>query len=269
MFKILIFSLVVILGFSTSYCSVNASVNPATGERELVLISTARERRMGRRLDEKIREQFDEPVDPELRQRVKDIGKRIAAGSDRKDLVYHFELLATEEGDFYNAFAAPGGYIYIFEDLVNEFESDDMIAAVLAHEMGHVEARHSIKRLQTSLGMTALMILGGQMSRERGTQQDVSYAIGQLMAAYSREAEKEADELGVRYLERAGYDPEASIRVLRRLRELRMDGPIRRYTYFRSHPYLSERIANLSRHVHGYLDFESYINKPIEEDFFY
>lgn len=243
------------------------TINPATKEQELVLIPTERERNMGRNIDRKVREHFDKPVDPIMRERVKRIGAALAAHSDRMDITYHFELLAHEDEDFYNAFAAPGGYIYIFEDLVELAETDDRIAAVLAHEMGHVEARHSVKRAQGNIGITALMILGSQMRTERDDYRRAQTAIGQLMASYSREDEREADELSVRYLRKAGYEPEAAIEILELLRDVRLEGPIRRYTYFRSHPYLSERIANLRRHVKGGLDFNAYIN-IIDEDKF-
>lgn len=241
-------------------------IEPVPEEPGMVFISTQREVNMGRKIDRKVRERFDDPVDPLMRKRVKEIGVKLAEHTDRRDVVYYFELLNVADEDVYNAFAAPGGYIYIFQDMANALETDDRIAAVLAHEMGHVEARHSIKRLQGSIGATALMLLGSQMASDRGTQARANTAIGQLMAAYSREDEKEADELSVRYLEKAGYDPQASVEVLEWLRDKRMEGPRRRHTFSRSHPYLSQRIAHLKSHIQGHMDFDSYINLPFERE---
>ena len=81
---------------------------------------------------------------------------------------------------------------------------------------------------------------------------------------YSREAETRADELSVEYMRRAGYDPEAAIEFMEKMLDKRMNDPIRRYHYFRSHPYVSERIATLKRAVYGTIDFEDYINQQVE-----
>ncbi len=242
------------------------SINPATEEEELVLIPAVKERNMGRKIDQQVREQFDLPVDPLTQKRVEEIGEKLALGADRKDVVYRFTVLNHEKDDYYNAFAAPGGYVYVFEDLVEVLETDDNVAAVLAHEIGHVEARHSVKRLQANLGLTALMLLGAQMQKERGTPEKANAAIGQLMSAYSRHDERQADELSVKYMRRAGFDPNGAVNAMEKLKELRKKAPRARYSFYRSHPYLSERIAYLKKFIKGYTDFDSYINLPSRGD---
>ncbi len=234
--------------------------NPATEEEEIIFIPVEKEKNMGKNINEQVCEKFKLPVDPLVQRRIEEMGKRLAGGTDRRDIVYHFRVLNHEKDDYYNAFAAPGGYIYIFDDLLEVMENDDRIAAVLAHEMGHIEARHSVKRLQGSLGVTALMILGSQMNTEEGTRARVNNAIGQLMAAYSRHDEWEADELSVKYLKHAGYDPNGAVQALEELKKLRKNGPVRKYMFYKSHPYLSSRIAHLNKLVKGYTDFDSYIN---------
>jgi predicted Zn-dependent protease len=244
------------------------AINPATDEAELILIPAAKERNMGRSIDQEIRKKFDIPVDPLIQERVEKLGERIAAGTDRKDLVYRFTVLDDEKDDNYNAFAVPGGYIYIFSDLVEKLQTDDTIAAVLAHEMGHEEARHAIKRLQGSLGATALMLLGTQMQSDPGSYAALNAAIGQLMAAYSRHDERQADELSIKYLKRAGFDPEGTIDALRALKKLRKKASEMKYFFYKSHPYLSERIAHLRNFIKGYTNFDSYINMvPRKSDF--
>jgi len=145
-----------------------ASFNAATEEEEVVIISSEKERSMGRKIDKKVKKYFDLPADPLVQQRIRNIGKKLAENTDRKDVVYRFMVLTDEKNDNYNAFAVPGGYIYIFDDLVEVLETDDNIAAVLAHEMGHIEAKHSVKRMQGSLWLTALMLLGSQMKTGGG-----------------------------------------------------------------------------------------------------
>jgi predicted Zn-dependent protease len=240
--------------------------NPATEEEEIIFVSADKERSMGRNIDEQVHKSFELPVDPLVQERIKKIGEKVAEGTDRRDIVYHFTVLNHKKDDCYNAFAAPGGYIYIFDDLVEVMENDDEIAAVLAHEMGHIEAKHSIKRLQGSLGATLLMILSSQIKTEKGTYKAANEAIGQLMSAYSRHDERQADELSVRYLKRAGFDSMGTVRSLKKMKKLRKKGPIMRYQYFKSHPYVSERIAHLRKVVKGYMDFNAYINLVSEKD---
>jgi len=242
------------------------SYNPATEEEEVIFISSAKERNMGRNIDEQVRKAFELPVDPLVQEKIGKIGERLAGGSDRKDVIYHFTVINNKKDDCYNAFAAPGGYIYIFDDLVEVMQDDNEIAAVLAHEMGHVEAKHSIKRLQGSLGATLLMVLGSQMKPEKGAYEAANEAIGQLMSAYSRHDERQADELSARYLKKAEFDPQGAVRSLRKMKKLRKKGPLMRYQYYKSHPYLSERIAHLNKVIKGYMDFDSYINLVSEKD---
>ena len=132
------FIFVIVLLFLPFLTGSVMSINPATDEEEIVLISSVKEKNMGKKIAIKIRKHFDLPVDPLVQERVEKIGKKLAPGADRKDLIYRFTVLDHEKDDFYNAFAAPGGYVYIFDDLVEVLETDDNIAAVLAHEMGHI-----------------------------------------------------------------------------------------------------------------------------------
>jgi len=243
-------------------------VNPATNEEELVLVPSQKEIDMGRNLNIKVHEMFDLPVDPLVQERIEAIGTKLAKGTDRKDLIYHFTVLKYKEDDYYNAFAAPGGYIYIFDDLVEVLKSDDNIAGVLAHEMAHIEARHSVKRMQASLGVTALMLLSTQLPKEPGTTSALYNAIGQLMSEYSRGDEQQADELSIKYMDRAGFDPKGVLGALEVLKAVRKKGPYMKYPEYKSHPYISERIAYLRKQVKGETDFDSYINIVSDKDAF-
>ncbi|HNX91277.1 MAG TPA: M48 family metalloprotease [Candidatus Omnitrophota bacterium] len=234
--------------------------NPATDEEEVVLITDEQEKNMGKRIDEEVWKEYDMPVDPLVEERIEKIGERLAACTERKNIVYHFRVLDHKKDGFYNAFAVPGGYIYIFDDLVNELKDDDKIAGVLAHEMGHVEARHSVKRMQTSLGVTALMILGSQMNTTLGDYSKASKAINEMMADYSRTDERKADELAVKYMMQAGFDPEGAVGAIQTLQRLQKKAPIRKYSTYKSHPYISERVSYLRACIDGRTGFDSYIN---------
>ncbi|MEA3489836.1 MAG: M48 family metalloprotease [Candidatus Omnitrophota bacterium] len=255
------------LALFTPFAAGIMSFNPAIEEEELVVISSAREKDMGRKIHKQVLKQFNIPVDPLQQKRVEEIGRRLALGTDRRDIVYRFTVINHEKDEMYNAFAAPGGYIYIFDDLVEVMETDDNVAAVLAHEMGHVEARHSVKGMQANIGLTALMFVGAQMKSDRGTRASAGKAIGQLMAAYSRHDERQADELSVKYLRKAGFDPGGAVRSMEVLKRLRKKGPRWRYSVYKSHPYLSERISYLRKHIKGETDFDSYINLVTDDGF--
>lgn len=258
--KILILTAIILL---TPFLTAGImTLNPATDEEELILISNAKEREIGKNIDEQVRKQYALPVDSLMQKRVEDIGARLSPGSDRRDIIYRFTVLDDKKNKDknYNAFAAPGGYIYIFSDLVEAMEKDDSVAGILAHEMGHVEARHAIKRLQGSIGLTALMLLGTQMETDQGTYIAANNAIGELFCAYSRQDERQADELSVKYMRLAGFNPDGAIEAFNILRELRKKAPPMAYFFYKTHPYLSERAAYLKNFIRGHIDFNSYIN---------
>lgn len=236
------------------------SFNPSTEEEDIIFIPTEKEKNMGRNIDKQVREEFGIPVDPLVQERIDKIGERLSRVADRKDLVYKFTVIKGEKANNYNAFAVPGGYVYIFDDLVAKLETDDRVAGVLAHEMGHVEARHPMKRMQGAIGATALLVLTTMSPADGETKAKANAAIGQLMAAYSRHDERQADELSVKYLKEAGLDPNGAVEALETLQALVKRSPRMRYSFYKSHPYLSERIAVLRGEVKGHADFEAYIN---------
>ncbi len=246
-----------------------AEYNPATGEDDIVFIGVAQEVRMGRSLAKTVEEKFGLAEDLDMQERVDRIGQRIADVCDRPQLTYSFRVLEGEELEEelrYNAFALPGGYVYIFRDMVEDMQSDDELAAILAHEIGHIVAKHGIKKLQGSIGMAGLGLLGILTPTDNRTRAKSSVAIAQLMMSYSRQAEFEADKLSVKYLTKAGYDPKAAIAFIDKILKKHLKGKVYRYRYFRTHPYTSERKAVLSREIEGGFTFNDYINITTETD---
>ncbi len=238
---------------------------------DIMPISSEKEKAVGASVAKQVEKQYEDVDDPLVQKRLEELGKRLVPVCDRQELVYHFKVLKKGEGekeDYYNAFALPGGYVYMFEPLMEFMETDDKIAAILAHELGHINARHSVKRMQGMLGINALMILAAVASKDGRTVAYTNEAITQLMMAYSREDEFEADRLSVKYTRKAGFDPRGVMDSLLALKKWRKEGKAQKYTYYRTHPYLSERISMARSAIQGYTDFDGYINLPEKKDKF-
>ncbi len=242
---------------------VHHEYNLATQQQEAYLISTEREVAVGESVARHIEEQFTMSTDLDLNARVSAIAKRIVEVCDRKELVYTVRIIDHE--DEVNAFALPGGFIYIFKELIDKTDSDDEIAGVIAHEIGHITARHAIKRMQAQHGYNLLMALSvatGQGQMAGG----VHLAFASVVSAYSRQDEMEADTLAVRYLQRAGYDPMAIATFLEKLLEISASRPSRSFSYWRTHPYTSQRIAMVTKKASGEMSFRDYIRLTQEEE---
>jgi predicted Zn-dependent protease len=238
--------------------------NLATGREENLFISKEKEINMGRSIAEQVEEKFDLDENYLNQEKVAEIGKRIADVSDRKELIFTFKVL--DKDDVENAFALPGGYIYIFKALLEKLD-DDELAAIIAHEVGHVCARHGIKRLQSSLGYQIMQILVIRGAKDSYTRRKAGEAFGQLMLANSREHEFEADALAVKYLKKAGYNPEGMLNALDKLLQWQMERKTGPKRYWFTHPYLSARKAHVNKEITGQITFEDYMNIVDEENY--
>ena len=193
---------------------IGCAVNPVTGQQELVLVSENQEIALGRQYHPQILREYGEYQDPQLQAYVNEIGQRLAAQSHRNDLVYRFTVLDSAE---VNAFALPGGYIYITRGLIGYMNSEAELAAVLGHEIGHVTARHSVRQQTASTAASLAYTLGSILVPEIGGnvgQNLYGVVSGALLSGYGREMELEADGLGAEYLARTGYDARAILEVL-------------------------------------------------------
>lgn len=187
-----------------------------------MVISSAEEVQVGRSMAREIVAPRYAPWNNSVEQRrVNDIGRRIAAASDRRDIIYTFQILDSPDD---NAFALPGGCVYIFRGLYEKLDEGGR-AAVLAHQIAHVAARHALAHMQSALGDEVLvgLVLAGLGRRDPEAARQIAGAsdavFGLLSRGYSREEELQADALAVKYLTRAGYDPYAMARVLEFLRK--------------------------------------------------
>jgi len=252
-----LWSMVFFSGCMTEY-------NLVTKEEEVYMYSTDKEVQMGRSIAAQVEAEYKPVEDPLVQKRVEDIGKKIAAVCDRKEIDYHFLVL--DENDV-NAVSLPGGYVYIFKGLIDKVSSDDELAGVIGHEVGHIVARHSIKRLQGSMGYSLLRVLIAQASSDARVGNAADLAFTDLMMGYSREDELLADQLGARYGKLAGYDPQGMITFLKKLQAINKKRPEQPYSYFKTHPYTPDRIRVVRQELGGKMNFNEYINieqKPHE-----
>jgi len=187
------------------------ATNPVTGEQDFVLMSESEEISLGQKYHQQIIQEMPVYQDPELAAYVSEVGQRVARVSHRPELNYRFTVL---DDPMVNAFALPGGYIYITRGILAYLNSEAELAAVLGHEVGHVTARHSVRQQSAS---TATSIAGAVLSATTGVPgtEDVFNVFGKaLLSGYGRGHELESDRLGAQYLARSGYDPQAMLEVI-------------------------------------------------------
>jgi predicted Zn-dependent protease len=228
------------------------ATNPVTGRQEVVLMSPAREASVGKQAAAQVAEQMGLVEDAALLAYVRQLGARVAAHSPRKDVPFQFAIANMPET---NAFALPGGYVYVSRGLLALSRSEDELANVLAHEVGHVAARHAAQRETRALGVGILAMLGTVAAGALGGDAAAN-AVGQLgqvagaglIASYSRDQERQADEVGQTMAKAAGFDPGGMSTFLSALDSevtLRLGKP-RRPTFLDSHPATPERVASAS-----------------------
>ncbi len=227
-----------------------ATYNTATGRNEIIFVSTSSEVQMGKAAHSQIIAKTKVITDADSARRIENIGRRLARISDRQDFQYHFILLDSDE---LNAFTVPGGYVYFYNGLYKQLGSDDEIAAVLAHEIGHCAAKHTVKKFQGALGynvarnvvlnILAMKIPGVQSIAGLGADQVMNLAV----TAYSRQDEYEADQLGIKYLYLAGFDLNGMIKVFEVLEaNTKKDHmPL----ILRTHHFLKDRIGAAKKEI--------------------
>ena len=189
----------------------SCSVNPATGSPDLVFIGESKEIEMGRELHEKILESTPIYQSKGLTTYVNEVGQKLAKVSHRPDLEYTFTIVDSPD---INAFALPGGFIYINRGLLGYLQTEAQMAAVLAHEIAHVTARHSVRQDTARKGSGVLTVLSVFATGSTVVGDVTNLWSTAAVMGYGREMELEADSFGAEYLFRAGYNPKAMIEVI-------------------------------------------------------
>ncbi len=243
------------------------SVNPATGEQQFTaFMSPAQEQQVGAQEHNKIIRTFGVYEDQSFNAYVNQIGQKVAQNTERGDVNYTFTVLDTQ---MVNAFALPGGYIYVSRGLMAQANSEAELAAVIAHEIAHVTARHSAERYSQGV----LTTLGAGLISAATDSSLASQAAGigsnLYIKSYSRSQEHQADELGVRYLHRAGYSTEAMAQFLANLQqhsafEARLSGrgqPGGVFNYFSTHPETGDRVQQSVSHTRDFPPNAGVVNR--------
>jgi len=236
------------------------AVNPVTGKKQLSFISEQGEIEMGKETDAQIRQEYGFYDDKELTAYVTKIGMAMAPLTHRPKLEYHFAVL---DSPVVNAFAAPGGYIYVTRGILAMMNSESELATVIAHELGHVNARHSVvqmsKLILAQIGLVAGSLLSEDFAKYAGV---ASLGMQLLFLKFSRDDENEADQLGVEYARDGRSDSVESINfftTLQRYGDL-SGGNSSLPGFLSTHPSDASRIAHIKQMV-GELDLEIPINR--------
>jgi Zn-dependent protease with chaperone function/WD40 repeat protein len=212
----------------------------APASPQLILIGRNQEIEIGKEVAAELEKQYGVWDDPEQTRRIERIGKSLVAVCERKDMPYTFKIL--DERKELNAMTAPGGFIYITRALLEALESDDEVAFVLGHEIGHVSGDHIRKQLSQAIaGSILLDILTGGSSQLVRIGADIMFSLYQ--SGYSRQHERDADTRGVRYMKAAGYNPVAAITALKKLGMERYKGLVR---WFGTHPDIPSRVQRIA-----------------------
>jgi predicted Zn-dependent protease len=237
--------------------------NPVSGEREYSVMSEADEVAEGKKAHEQVLAEYGAYKDAKLQAYVNEVGQRLAKQSHRSNLEWHFTVLDSPE---INAFALPGGYVYVTRGIMAYMDSEADLAGVIGHEIGHVTARHGAQRATrqqgAGIGVMAATVLGvllesqgvagaGQMASQAAQGVAAGY-----IASYSRDQELQADKLGAEYLARVNYNPRNMVDVIQLLKnqetfaaeQAKAEGKQapQQHNWLASHPTNDQRLRDIS-----------------------
>ena len=233
-----------LIGFVFLFLSC-ATTGPG-GKKSLILIPTSTEVEIGREVSSEVESNEKLLNNQKVQNYVNDVGQKIVKVCDRRDIKYTFKVIDKAE---VNAFACPGGFIYIYTGLIKILDNEAQLASVLAHEVGHVVARHSVKRLQTVYGYSILIdvLLGDKMSDV--ARQMIDAATFLILQGYGRDNEFEADNYGILYTKKANYNPKGMIQLFEKFKDMEDNPPSVFETLIASHPPTKDRINNGNKQI--------------------
>ncbi len=223
------------------------AVNPVTQKREIMIYSDAAEVEMGKKAHVEVLRQYGKYDDPKLQRYTNEIGQGIAKVSHRPNIQYHYMVV---DKPFINAFALPGGYVYITRGMLAHLNSEAELAGVLGHETGHITARHGVKRLQKAMASQFILAGVAIATESGGLVQGSSILLTAALQTYSRRDEHQSDELGGLYTFKVGYDPTKSMGFLKTLKKMDKTTPSAVEVIFRTHPLTEDRIERAEAQSH-------------------
>lgn len=233
--------------------AVGCSMNPVTGRSQLDLMGEAGEIRMGTNFYPGAIQGSLGPIDErDVQATVERVGQAVAGVSHRPGLPYQFTAVNDPE---VNAFALPGGKICITRGLISRLGSEDGLAAVLGHEVGHVTARHAVSAYNRQLLATAILVGGAVYMESEDVRNRGLITVGAIigtqliLASYSRDQERQSDELGIDYAVKAGYSPQGMAETQKVLLDLQKRQPGAVERLFASHPMSAERLDTAQKRI--------------------
>ncbi len=222
----------------------NSQQNPVTGETQRVALNVDQEVALGLQAAPEMAAQYGgAETGTQAAALVRRVGARLVNRTEARTSPYKFNFHLLKDQDTINAFALPGGQIFITRALLNRLESEGQLAGVLGHEIGHVIQRHSAEHMARA-GLTQGMVNAASVATD-GQADQVAAMIGQsINMRYGRDDELESDRSGLRYMFEAGYDPRALIGVMKILDEASAGGPPE---FLSSHPKPANRIQHIQQ----------------------
>jgi len=234
-----------ILSLALCLCT-GCAVNPITGEEELMFISENQDIEIGQKYVPEIEKQLGGKIDnPSLQNYIDSVGQRIARISHRPSWEYHFTAV---EHKMVNAVALPGGHVFVTKGMLEKLTTEAQLAALLAHEIVHITARHSSAAISREMGLS--FVLFGLSAAGANIPQDAARAAAltlQLIGLkYSREQERMADVAGLDYMVVAGYNPYGAVELMQMLED---QDKVRPVEFLSSHPSPENRIISLNARI--------------------
>ena len=241
----------ILAGFALCKYYSSSQYNEITGETQHISITPEQEIALGVHSLPAMVEQYGGlHPDPEAQKFVKQVGQRIVQNSDALQTPYQYDFHLLADAEVVNAFALPGGQVFITTALFNKLETEDQLAGIFGHEVGHVVARHGAERIakqELTEGLTGAAVVA---SGDYNTAQAAQMIAGLINMSYGRDQELESDDLGVRFMLQADYDAEALIGVMQILEQA--SGGQRQPEFLSTHPSPENRIQKIKDAIAKY-----------------
>jgi predicted Zn-dependent protease len=207
---------------------------------DINIFTDAQEVQLGKQFSRQIEQDLKIYSDPTVTAYIDQLGQHLANHSQRQNITYHFKVVNTEA---VNAFAVPGGYLYVNIGLIRAAENESELAGVIGHEIGHVVGKHGVKQMTRQLGLAAVAQLALGENQSKLKQMVAGLAANGVLMKYGRDAEREADGYAVQEMYDAGIDPEGMATFFEKLLKLQKGKPSKLEQIFSTHPPTAERIA--------------------------
>lgn len=244
---------IILAGFALCKYYSQSQLNDVTGATQHISITPEQEIQLGLASTPSMIEQYGGlHPDEKAQQFVKQVGQKVVKNSDARKTPYQYDFHLLNDPEVVNAFALPGGQVFITAALFNKLETEDQLSGVLGHEIGHVVARHGAERIakeELTQGLTGAAVVA---SGDYRTAQAAQMIAGLINMSYGRDQELQSDDLGVRFMTEAGYNPEGMIGVMQILEKV--SGGQRQPEFLSTHPSPENRIEKIKAAIEKYKD---------------